>query len=135
MVKGVMGPQRHRWAVRKISGLGKRESLFFLLSPTEPCSLNFTDPEGTIEILQQLDSGVECNYLVTVYLGYGIEAQVSLRLTVTLFPMIHYNCNSTFLDFINTYFLKGLTNQDFSQSSRNKATAYMRPLNIMPCLH
>uniref|UniRef100_A0A8C4HJH2 Seizure related 6 homolog a n=1 Tax=Dicentrarchus labrax TaxID=13489 RepID=A0A8C4HJH2_DICLA len=42
----------------------------------EPCSLNFTDPEGNIEILQQLDSGVECNYLVTVYLGYGIEVQV-----------------------------------------------------------
>uniref|UniRef100_A0A8C9Z232 Seizure related 6 homolog n=1 Tax=Sander lucioperca TaxID=283035 RepID=A0A8C9Z232_SANLU len=42
-----------------------------------PCSLNFTDPEGNIEILQQLDSGVECNYLVTVYLGYGIEVQVS----------------------------------------------------------
>ncbi|XP_027129611.1 seizure protein 6 isoform X3 [Larimichthys crocea] len=43
---------------------------------TEPCSLNFTDPEANIEILQQLDSGVECNYLVTVYLGYGIEVQV-----------------------------------------------------------
>ncbi|XP_074528792.1 seizure protein 6 homolog isoform X2 [Halichoeres trimaculatus] len=43
---------------------------------TEPCSLNFTDPEGNIEIQQQLDSGVECNYLVTVYLGYGIEVQV-----------------------------------------------------------
>ncbi|XP_067350730.1 seizure protein 6 homolog isoform X2 [Channa argus] len=43
---------------------------------TEPCGLNFTDPESTIEILQQLDTGVECNYLVTVYLGYGIEVQV-----------------------------------------------------------
>ncbi|KAM9333517.1 seizure protein 6 homolog [Pholidichthys leucotaenia] len=43
---------------------------------TEPCSLNFTDPEGNVEILQQLDSGVECNYLITVYLGYGIEVQV-----------------------------------------------------------
>ncbi|KAM3868691.1 seizure protein 6 homolog [Diretmus argenteus] len=41
-----------------------------------PCSLNFTDPEGNIEILQHPDSGVECNYLVTVYLGYGIEVQV-----------------------------------------------------------
>uniref|UniRef100_A0A7N6AF09 Seizure related 6 homolog a n=1 Tax=Anabas testudineus TaxID=64144 RepID=A0A7N6AF09_ANATE len=46
---------------------------------SEPCSLNFTDPEGTIEILQQLESGVECNYLVTVYLGYGIEVQVSVN--------------------------------------------------------
>nr|XP_029132512.1 seizure protein 6 homolog isoform X1 [Labrus bergylta] len=46
------------------------------MQTTEPCSLNFTDPEGNIEILQQLDSGVECNYLVTVYLGYGIEVQV-----------------------------------------------------------
>ncbi|XP_069366075.1 seizure protein 6 homolog isoform X2 [Paralichthys olivaceus] len=43
---------------------------------SEPCSLNFTEPEGNIEILQQIDSGVECNYLITVYLGYGIEVQV-----------------------------------------------------------
>nr|XP_046267074.1 seizure protein 6 homolog isoform X1 [Scatophagus argus] len=42
----------------------------------ESCNLNFTDPEGNIEILQQPVSGVECNYLVTVYLGYGIEVQV-----------------------------------------------------------
>ncbi|CAB1419916.1 unnamed protein product [Pleuronectes platessa] len=42
---------------------------------SEPCSLNFTEPEGNIEILQQLDSRVECNYLITVYLGYGIEVQ------------------------------------------------------------
>lgn len=42
----------------------------------EPCNLNFTDPEANIEILLQLDSGVECNYLITVYLGYGIEVQV-----------------------------------------------------------
>uniref|UniRef100_A0A8C7YLN8 Seizure related 6 homolog a n=1 Tax=Oryzias sinensis TaxID=183150 RepID=A0A8C7YLN8_9TELE len=46
------------------------------LQTSEPCSMNFTDPEGNIEILQQLDSGVECNYLITVYLGYGIEVQV-----------------------------------------------------------
>uniref|UniRef100_A0A8C5H6R1 Seizure protein 6-like n=1 Tax=Gouania willdenowi TaxID=441366 RepID=A0A8C5H6R1_GOUWI len=72
----VIWPVRHRWAVRKISGPGKRESLVIFLSPTEPCSVNFTDPEGNIEILQQLDSGVECNYLITVYLGYGIEVQV-----------------------------------------------------------
>ncbi|XP_062263072.1 seizure protein 6 homolog isoform X2 [Platichthys flesus] len=43
---------------------------------SEPCSLNFTEPEGNIEILQQLDSRAECNYLITVYLGYGIEVQV-----------------------------------------------------------
>ncbi|XP_029028869.1 seizure protein 6-like isoform X2 [Betta splendens] len=43
---------------------------------SEPCGLNFTDPEGTVEILQHPESGVECNYLVTVYLGYGIEVQV-----------------------------------------------------------
>uniref|UniRef100_A0A8C3B0H0 Seizure related 6 homolog n=1 Tax=Cyclopterus lumpus TaxID=8103 RepID=A0A8C3B0H0_CYCLU len=49
-----------------------------------PCSLNFTDPEGNIEILQQLDSGAECNYLVTVYLGYGIEVQVSAKGSLSL---------------------------------------------------
>lgn len=54
----------------------KREWLVFLLSPTEPCNLNFTDPEANIEIQQQPESGMECNYLVTVYLGYGIEVQV-----------------------------------------------------------
>lgn len=43
---------------------------------SEPCSMNFTDPEGNIEIRQPLDPGVECNYLVTVYLGFGIEVQV-----------------------------------------------------------
>uniref|UniRef100_A0A3B4ZHA8 Seizure protein 6 homolog n=1 Tax=Stegastes partitus TaxID=144197 RepID=A0A3B4ZHA8_9TELE len=50
------------------------------MQTSEPCSLNFTDPEGNIEILQQLDSGVECNYLITVYLGYGIEVQVKVYL-------------------------------------------------------
>ncbi|XP_030009684.1 seizure protein 6-like isoform X2 [Sphaeramia orbicularis] len=46
------------------------------MQTSEPCSLNFTDPEGNIEIQQPVDPGVECNYLVTVYLGYGIEVQV-----------------------------------------------------------
>ncbi|KAM3602020.1 uncharacterized protein V6R79_023082 [Siganus canaliculatus] len=46
------------------------------MQASESCSLNFTDPEANIEILQQLGSEVECNYLVTVYLGYGIEVQV-----------------------------------------------------------
>uniref|UniRef100_A0A3B4UQA8 Seizure related 6 homolog n=1 Tax=Seriola dumerili TaxID=41447 RepID=A0A3B4UQA8_SERDU len=50
---------------------------------SESCGLNFTDPEGNIEIQQQLDSGVECNYLVTVYLGYGIEVQVSVTVEDT----------------------------------------------------
>ncbi|KAJ3588854.1 hypothetical protein NHX12_009708, partial [Muraenolepis orangiensis] len=42
-----------------------------------PCSLNFTEPEGTIEVRQPagLASGEECDYLVTVYLGYGIQLQ------------------------------------------------------------
>ncbi|CAB1352792.1 unnamed protein product [Coregonus sp. 'balchen'] len=48
-----------------------------------PCTVNFTDPEGHIEIPQQHssalspDSGADCTYVVTVYLGYGIEVQVS----------------------------------------------------------
>lgn len=53
--------------------------LVFWLSPTEPCNLNFTDPEADVEILQRPDSAEECNYLVTVYLGYGIEVQVSTK--------------------------------------------------------
>ncbi|XP_020789155.1 seizure protein 6 homolog [Boleophthalmus pectinirostris] len=46
------------------------------MQTSEACSMNFTDPEGNIEIRQTLDPGVECNYFVTVYLGYGIEVQV-----------------------------------------------------------
>ncbi|XP_068187383.1 seizure protein 6-like isoform X2 [Antennarius striatus] len=46
------------------------------MQTAEPCNLNFTDPEANIEIRQHLDSGLECNYLITVYLGYGIEVQV-----------------------------------------------------------
>uniref|UniRef100_A0A8C6Q2T4 Seizure related 6 homolog a n=1 Tax=Nothobranchius furzeri TaxID=105023 RepID=A0A8C6Q2T4_NOTFU len=54
----------------------KKKSLSFSLSPAEPCNMNFTDSEGNVEILQPLDSGVECSYFITVYLGYGIEVQV-----------------------------------------------------------
>lgn len=57
----------------------KTKSLLFLLSPTEPCSMNFTESEGNLELQQHVDPGVECNYLITVYLGYGIEIQVSAR--------------------------------------------------------
>ncbi|XP_037543989.1 seizure protein 6 homolog [Nematolebias whitei] len=46
------------------------------MQTSEPCGMNFTESEGSIEILQPLDSGVECSYLITVYLGYGIEVQV-----------------------------------------------------------
>uniref|UniRef100_A0A3P8W0N1 Seizure related 6 homolog a n=1 Tax=Cynoglossus semilaevis TaxID=244447 RepID=A0A3P8W0N1_CYNSE len=42
-----------------------------------PCGVNFTEPEGDIEITQQPNTEAECFYLVTVYLGYGIEVQVS----------------------------------------------------------
>ncbi|CAB1316212.1 unnamed protein product, partial [Coregonus sp. 'balchen'] len=48
-----------------------------------PCTVNFTDPEGHIKIPPQhsaalsSDPGVDCIYVVTVYLGYGIEVQVS----------------------------------------------------------
>lgn len=57
----------------------KREWLVLWLSPTEPCNLNFTDPEADVKILQHPGSAEECNYLVTVYLGYGIEVQVSAK--------------------------------------------------------
>lgn len=57
----------------------KMEWLVFWLSPTEPCNLNFTDPEADVEILQRPDSAEECNYLITVYLGFGIEIQVSTK--------------------------------------------------------
>ncbi|XP_017268131.1 seizure protein 6 homolog isoform X2 [Kryptolebias marmoratus] len=46
------------------------------MQTSEPCGMNFTESEGNVEILQPLESGVECSYLITVYLGYGIEVQV-----------------------------------------------------------
>ncbi|XP_043996602.1 seizure protein 6 homolog isoform X1 [Gambusia affinis] len=46
------------------------------MQTSEPCSMNFTESEGNIEIQQHVDPGVECTYLITVYLGYGIEVQV-----------------------------------------------------------
>ncbi|MEQ2221829.1 hypothetical protein ILYODFUR_019612 [Ilyodon furcidens] len=49
------------------------------MQTSEPCSMNFTESEGNIEIQQHVDPGVECNYLITVYLGYGIEVQVSAK--------------------------------------------------------
>ncbi|KAL7848339.1 hypothetical protein AOLI_G00230570 [Acnodon oligacanthus] len=47
------------------------------------CSMNFTDAEGYIEMPPRAgdSSTVDCAYLVTVYLGYGVEIQV---LNVTL---------------------------------------------------
>ncbi|XP_066507502.1 seizure protein 6 isoform X2 [Hoplias malabaricus] len=49
------------------------------------CSMNFTDAEGYIELPPRADDShdpvVDCTYLVTVYLGYGVEVQV---LNVTL---------------------------------------------------
>lgn len=57
----------------------RRVWLVFWLSSTEPCNQNFTDPQADVEILQRPDSAEECNYLVTVYLGYGIEVQVSTK--------------------------------------------------------
>ncbi|XP_028839271.1 seizure protein 6 isoform X3 [Denticeps clupeoides] len=44
-----------------------------------PCNKNFTAPEGYIKIsphFQSYDNTTDCSYLVTVYLGYGIEIQV-----------------------------------------------------------
>lgn len=75
--KGLRGFMETQVGCVKDQRAGEKKSLVFLPSSTEPCSLNFTDPEANIEILQQPDSGMECNYFVTVYLGYGIEVQVS----------------------------------------------------------
>ncbi|KAI1903662.1 hypothetical protein AGOR_G00029510 [Albula goreensis] len=40
-----------------------------------PCNTNFTNPNGYIET-PWYDSGVDCTFTVTVYLGYGVEVQV-----------------------------------------------------------
>ncbi|XP_041949344.1 seizure protein 6 homolog isoform X1 [Alosa sapidissima] len=50
------------------------------IQSSAPCTMNFTDPEGYIEMPPQdsagFDSTNDCTYLITVYLGHGIEIQV-----------------------------------------------------------
>lgn len=45
-----------------------------------PCQLNLTGPEGYIEAPPQssspFHSTVDCSYIITVYMGYGVEVQV-----------------------------------------------------------
>ncbi|XP_034460164.1 seizure protein 6 homolog isoform X1 [Hippoglossus hippoglossus] len=45
-----------------------------------PCQLNLTGPEGYIEAPPQsslaFHSTMDCSYIITVYLGYGVEVQV-----------------------------------------------------------
>uniref|UniRef100_A0A8C3A849 Seizure related 6 homolog n=1 Tax=Cyclopterus lumpus TaxID=8103 RepID=A0A8C3A849_CYCLU len=52
--------------------------LLFVLSVA--CQLNLTGPEGYIEAPPQsssaLHSTVDCSYVITVYMGYGVEVQV-----------------------------------------------------------
>uniref|UniRef100_A0A3B1JER3 Seizure related 6 homolog n=1 Tax=Astyanax mexicanus TaxID=7994 RepID=A0A3B1JER3_ASTMX len=59
------------------------------------CSMNFTDAEGYIEMPPRTedshDSTVDCTYLITVYLGYGIEIQVVLEDLGGLQPSILAN--------------------------------------------
>ncbi|XDV32305.1 hypothetical protein PO909_003162 [Leuciscus waleckii] len=46
-----------------------------------PCNTNFTSPGGYIETPQQARSwyntNLDCTYTVTVYMGYGVEIQIS----------------------------------------------------------
>lgn len=45
-----------------------------------PCQLNLTGPEGFIEAPPQSSSAflstLDCSYIITVYMGYGVEVQV-----------------------------------------------------------
>ncbi|KAM7399866.1 hypothetical protein PAMP_019107 [Pampus punctatissimus] len=47
-----------------------------------PCQLNLTGPEGYIEAPPQSSSAfhsiVDCSYIITVYMGYGVEVQMIL---------------------------------------------------------
>uniref|UniRef100_A0A3B4V964 Seizure related 6 homolog n=1 Tax=Seriola dumerili TaxID=41447 RepID=A0A3B4V964_SERDU len=51
-----------------------------LFAPAVPCQLNLTGPEGYIEAPPQSSSAfhstVDCSYIITVYMGYGVEVQV-----------------------------------------------------------
>uniref|UniRef100_A0A3B3R648 Seizure related 6 homolog n=1 Tax=Paramormyrops kingsleyae TaxID=1676925 RepID=A0A3B3R648_9TELE len=47
-----------------------------------PCSTNFTAPEGHIEVPAQPEAwsypGLDCTCTISVYMGYGVEIQVSM---------------------------------------------------------
>lgn len=55
--------------------------------PAVPCQLNLTGPEGYIEAPPHTNSAfyftTDCNYIVTVYTGYGVEVQVRKSSTST----------------------------------------------------
>lgn len=57
---------------------------FLMFVPAVPCHLNLTKTEGYIEAPPQSSSAfhstIDCSYLITVYLGYGVEVQVRVRL-------------------------------------------------------
>lgn len=55
-------------------------TIFSTMQSPIPCQLNLTGPEGYIEAPPQSSSAfhstVDCSYVITVYMGYGVEVQV-----------------------------------------------------------
>lgn len=51
-----------------------------VVPPAVPCQLNLTGPEGYIEAPPHSSSAfhstTDCSYIITVYMGYGVEVQV-----------------------------------------------------------
>lgn len=45
---------------------------------TVSCQLNLTRPEGYIEAPPRSGSTTNCRYLISVYMGYGVEVQVRI---------------------------------------------------------
>lgn len=67
------------WGQRVLQGGHVILTAAFVFSA--PCSTNFTTPEGHIEVPAQPDAwsypGLDCTYTISVYMGYGVEIQVS----------------------------------------------------------
>lgn len=72
--------------------------------PAVPCQLNLTGPEGYIEAPPHTNSAfystTDCNYIVTVYTGYGVEVQVRKSYEVAYWISLMLN---TFAQHTNYY--------------------------------
>ncbi|KAJ4935795.1 hypothetical protein JOQ06_017322 [Pogonophryne albipinna] len=56
-----------------------------------PCQMNLTGPDGYIKAPPQSSSAfqstMDCSYVITVYMGYGVEVQVRERLNINPFSI------------------------------------------------
>ncbi|KAG8002306.1 Seizure protein 6-like protein [Nibea albiflora] len=63
-----------------------------------PCQLNMTGPEGYIEAPPQSSSAfhstMDCSYIITVYMGYGVEVQLQYDIILNSSAVATETCGS-----------------------------------------